>query len=63
MTGFVAALAADQPLAIFIDDVHWADDSTLQLLDHLARHTRVEQRNRGPRPAALGAADGGADGG
>lgn len=33
-------LAAARPLMLWIDDVHWADDDTLALLNHLAHHIR-----------------------
>lgn len=36
---FVFELAATQPVAIFLDDLHWADDSTLELFHHLARRS------------------------
>ena len=31
-------LAAPAGLALLLDDVHWADDASLELLDHLVRH-------------------------
>ena len=33
---FVALLAADRPLAIGVDDTHWADEGTLNLLEEAA---------------------------
>jgi predicted ATPase len=33
---FGARLAKQQPMVFVVDDLHWADDSTLALLDHLA---------------------------
>jgi serine/threonine protein kinase/tetratricopeptide (TPR) repeat protein len=33
----LAALAARQPLLIILDDLHWADDSSISLLSYLAR--------------------------
>ncbi len=39
VTGFLQALAAENPLAVLIDDLHWADAASLDLLLHLARHT------------------------
>jgi class 3 adenylate cyclase len=33
---FVALLAADRPLAIGVDDAHWADEATLNLLEEAA---------------------------
>ena len=34
---FLAELAARQPLVIFLDDLHWADPASLDLLRYLAR--------------------------
>jgi DNA-binding CsgD family transcriptional regulator len=34
----LSELAADSGLVLILDDVHWADDSSLELLDHLLRH-------------------------
>ncbi|MGI5227054.1 helix-turn-helix transcriptional regulator [Actinoallomurus sp. CA-142502] len=31
-------LAAESGLVLILDDVHWADDSSVELLDHLLRH-------------------------
>lgn len=36
---FLRTLAEQQPLALFIDDLQWADASTLALLGYLARQT------------------------
>lgn len=38
--GFLTALAEERPLALLLDDLHWADDGSLDLLHHLARQTR-----------------------
>jgi class 3 adenylate cyclase/tetratricopeptide (TPR) repeat protein len=40
LTGFLQALAAQQPLALLLDDLHWADQASIALLLHLVRHTR-----------------------
>jgi tetratricopeptide (TPR) repeat protein/transcriptional regulator with XRE-family HTH domain len=40
LAGFLSALAEQQPLALLLDDLHWADGASLELLQHLARHTR-----------------------
>jgi DNA-binding winged helix-turn-helix (wHTH) protein/predicted ATPase len=34
---FVSRIATDQPTLMVVEDLHWADDSTLALLDHLAQ--------------------------
>jgi class 3 adenylate cyclase/tetratricopeptide (TPR) repeat protein len=41
VTGFLLTLAEIGPVALLLDDLHWADDSSLALLQHLARHTRA----------------------
>lgn len=41
VTGFVLALAERCPVAILLDDLHWADAASLALLQHLARQTRA----------------------
>jgi class 3 adenylate cyclase/tetratricopeptide (TPR) repeat protein len=44
VTGFLEAMSDQQntgrPLALLLDDLHWADTSSLELLQHLARLTR-----------------------
>lgn len=37
---FLGALVDRQPLAVLLDDLHWADGASIDLLQHLARHTR-----------------------
>ncbi len=37
---FIEAVSERRPLGIFLDDLHWADASSLQLLHHIARQTR-----------------------
>lgn len=39
VTRFLSALAAQHPLLLFLDDLQWADESTLILLDYLLRNT------------------------
>lgn len=41
VSSFVELLAEVQPIAILLDDLHWADASSLDLLQHLARRTRA----------------------
>jgi class 3 adenylate cyclase/tetratricopeptide (TPR) repeat protein/DNA-binding XRE family transcriptional regulator len=43
VTGFLQALAETQPVALLLDDVQWADSASLDLLQHLARHTRASR--------------------
>lgn len=40
VTGFVAAIAAHQPVAILLDDLQRADGASLDLFSHIARETR-----------------------
>jgi tetratricopeptide (TPR) repeat protein/transcriptional regulator with XRE-family HTH domain len=44
MSGFVRELATLRPVAILLDDLHWADGASLELLAHLARHIGARQR-------------------
>jgi transcriptional regulator with XRE-family HTH domain/tetratricopeptide (TPR) repeat protein len=37
-TAFVRALAERQPVAVLLDDLHWADRASVDLLTYLARH-------------------------
>jgi eukaryotic-like serine/threonine-protein kinase len=43
VTDFVRALAAERPVALLVDDLHWADGASIALLAHLARHTRGDR--------------------
>jgi class 3 adenylate cyclase/tetratricopeptide (TPR) repeat protein len=40
VTGFVCAASAEAPVAMLLDDVHWADGSSMALLQHLTEQTR-----------------------
>ncbi|HEY8686790.1 MAG TPA: AAA family ATPase [Chloroflexota bacterium] len=40
VNGFLQAVAETVPIALMLDDVHWADESSLKLLQYLARQTR-----------------------
>jgi predicted ATPase/DNA-binding winged helix-turn-helix (wHTH) protein len=44
MAGALEALTADQPLVLILEDLHWSDYSTLDLISYLARQ---------PQPAPL----------
>ena len=39
----LAALAHEQPLLLVVEDLHWADEASLGLLQHLARELRQER--------------------
>ncbi|HUK56253.1 MAG TPA: tetratricopeptide repeat protein [Nitrospiria bacterium] len=41
LTQLLIGLSNDAPLALFLDDIHWADDETLAILHHLVR--RISQ--------------------
>ncbi|HEV3309053.1 MAG TPA: hypothetical protein VG815_00810, partial [Chloroflexota bacterium] len=43
IAAFVEALAERQPVALMIDDLHWADSSSLELIQYLARRTRDDR--------------------
>jgi class 3 adenylate cyclase/tetratricopeptide (TPR) repeat protein len=43
VTDFVQALAAARSLTLLLDDLHWADGASLDLLAHLARQTRGDR--------------------
>jgi transcriptional regulator with XRE-family HTH domain/tetratricopeptide (TPR) repeat protein len=42
-TGLVREIAGIQPVAILLDDLHWADAATVELLLHLVRHTAADR--------------------
>jgi class 3 adenylate cyclase len=43
VTGFLQSVAAAVPTALLLDDVHWMDDASLELLQHIVRHTRSDR--------------------
>ena len=43
MTDFLQEISETAPVAVLLDDLHWADDASLELLQHLARHTRAHR--------------------
>jgi class 3 adenylate cyclase/tetratricopeptide (TPR) repeat protein len=38
---FLEALARDQPVCLLIDDIHWADQALLSVLEHVAERARA----------------------
>lgn len=42
-TAFVRELASQRPVALVVDDLHWADDASADLLLHLVRHTHRDR--------------------
>jgi class 3 adenylate cyclase len=43
VTEFLKAIAAESPVALLLDDLHWGDSASLELLQHLAQHTRADR--------------------
>lgn len=43
VTSLLAAAARERPLVIALDDLHWADPASLQLLDFVVHHTWFER--------------------
>lgn len=43
ITGFVRAVAEESPVAILLDDLHWSDSASVELLCHLTRGTRQDR--------------------
>jgi DNA-binding SARP family transcriptional activator len=43
LTQFILHVSRKQPLVIFIDDLHWIDRPTLELLHYVARHITAEK--------------------
>jgi serine/threonine-protein kinase len=43
VTGFLAALSSTRPVALLVDDLQWADQPTLVLLQRLAHRTRAHR--------------------
>ena len=46
MAAWIEALTVETPLVLVLEDVHWSDDATLDLVAWLARH-----QEPGPVPA------------
>jgi predicted ATPase/DNA-binding XRE family transcriptional regulator len=40
IAGFIAATSEIAPVILLLDDLHWADEASLSLLQHVIRHTR-----------------------
>ena len=49
LSAFVRVLAEDGPLVLFLDDLQWADASTLKLLRHLATDEPIANATAGRR--------------
>jgi len=43
VASMLARLADERPLLVVLDDLHWADEDSLQLLDFCARHSAVRR--------------------
>ena len=43
VAGLFTRLARDTPLLIILDDLHWADSASVQLLDFVARQCAAER--------------------
>jgi len=43
VSSFLRAVAEEMPVAVLLDDLHWADGASVKLLLHLARHTRGDR--------------------
>jgi transcriptional regulator with XRE-family HTH domain/tetratricopeptide (TPR) repeat protein len=43
VTGLLRAISEVAPVALLFDDLHWADDASVELLQHLARHARAHR--------------------
>ncbi|MEZ4671804.1 MAG: tetratricopeptide repeat protein [Anaerolineae bacterium] len=40
ITEFFARVASEKPTVIFLDDIHWADDKSIELVNHIVRTKR-----------------------
>ena len=64
LRGLLELLARERPVALLLDDLHWADDASLELVDHLVQRPPAgahllavaSRRRGGPALRVLGAA-------
>jgi predicted ATPase/class 3 adenylate cyclase len=43
VTAFLQEIASSTPIALMIDDLQWADSASIELLQHVTRHTRASR--------------------
>jgi tetratricopeptide (TPR) repeat protein/transcriptional regulator with XRE-family HTH domain len=43
MTGFLQAASAEQPLVVLLEDIHWADQTSLEMMQYIIRELSAHQ--------------------